>query len=320
MSVFYHPYALHSRGSLNAVSRRKEFHGALILVDEGVGCLHPWPEFGDAPVKEQLELLSADGTSKVIERALHMAQVDGAARKAGVSLFADLQIPASHYSWDQHQSLDSQVERIHREGWQAVKGKGTRDLEQVTEWLEDLSAALSDPSIKLRVDFNSCLEAEDFTELLASLSDATLQRLDFVEDPFHYEPALWCEMQLKYDVRLALDKQLHVASDGYDVAVIKPARRDWRKLVPTLAGDSKLMFTSAMDHAVGQSFAAYEAALAARELGSRLDLCGLCTEHLFAKDEFFARISSHGGNLAIDRAGTGLGFDEVLKTLPWLKL
>lgn len=88
MSYYIHPYTLYSRGALNAVSQRREFHGVLIMVDGGVGCLHPWPEFGDPPIKDQLDLLRDGGTSKVIERALRMAAVDGAARRAGVSLFA----------------------------------------------------------------------------------------------------------------------------------------------------------------------------------------------------------------------------------------
>ncbi|OAI57725.1 hypothetical protein AYO49_06440 [Verrucomicrobiaceae bacterium SCGC AG-212-N21] len=85
--IFFHPYTLYSRGALNAVSVRREFHGALIKVDEGVGCLHPWPEFGGAPIEGQLQLLREGGTSRGIECALRMATVDGEARTLGVSLF-----------------------------------------------------------------------------------------------------------------------------------------------------------------------------------------------------------------------------------------
>ncbi|WP_156345686.1 hypothetical protein [Verrucomicrobium spinosum] len=51
-----------------------------------------------------------------------------------------------------------------------------------------------------------------------------------------------------------------------------------------------------------------------------MDLCGLATDHLFARDSFFERLSAVGGVLAVDRAGTGLGFNEVLDKLAWLKL
>jgi O-succinylbenzoate synthase len=57
-----------------------------------------------------------------------------------------------------------------------------------------------------------------------------------------------------------------------------------------------------------------------QELGERMDLCGLSTEHLFAEDDFFARLKSHGGQLTVDRAGTGLGFDDVIRKIPWQSL
>ncbi len=116
-------------GSLNAVSQRREFHGALVRVDEGIGCLHPWPEFGDAPIIEQLQMLRNGGTSRVIERALCMAAVDGAARRRGMNLFEGLEIPPSHYSWDQNQPPEPQMRRVIREGWQAILNRFKRHVE-----------------------------------------------------------------------------------------------------------------------------------------------------------------------------------------------
>ena len=69
-----------------------------------------------------------------------------------------------------------------------------------------------------------------------------------------------------------------------------------------------------------QAFAAWEAAVAWQGLGERMDLCGLSTEHLFAEDQFFARLKSVGGQLHVDREGTGLGFDDELRKLPWNQL
>lgn len=314
------PYTLHSRGSLNAVSQRREFHGALIRVDGGVGCLHPWPEFGDATIGEQLNLLRAGGTSKVIERGLRMAAVDGEARRRGVSLFADSEIPPCHYSWDQNQPAEAQMQGVLDEGWRAVKTKGWADVERTSLTLEMLGGLMSDSPVKMRVDFNSCLTEVTFGEWIEKSSQGLRERLDFVEDPFPYNAKRWEEMKTRFDVRLALDKQLRGAVEGFDVAVLKPGRREWRELVGELPPQVKVVMTSAMDHAIGQSFAVYEAALAWKELGSQMDLCGLCTEHLFEKDAFFERLSSRGGKLEVDRGGTGLGFDDVLDKLPWLKL
>lgn len=323
------------------MSRRREFHGALIKLDDGIGCLHPWPEFGDAPIDEQLKLLRDGGASQVIERALRMAAVDGAARRRGVSLFAGLEIPLSHYSWDQNQGSDSQAQRLIDEGWQAIKMKGSAKLAETIAVMDTLvertgkepdppsptrsdartsQVQVLDASLKIRVDFNSCLTGEQFSSFLENLPPRVRQRLDFVEDPFPYDAGRWLDFQRRRHVRLALDKQARGATQGFDVAVMKPGRREWRETVAALPLQTRIVMTSAMDHAIGQSFAAYEAAIAWRELGERMELCGLCTEHLFEENPFFERLRSRGGSIEVDRHGTGLGFDEVLEKLPWKAL
>jgi O-succinylbenzoate synthase len=354
--MHFHPYTLYSRGALNAVSVRSEFHGALIRVDEGVGCLHPWPEFGDAPIDEQLQLLRDGGTSRVIECALRMAAADGAARRMGMSLFnlipsdhdrlkpalqpasedagdrwsagfslsenlsGPLPIPPCHWSWDQNQPSPPQMHRVVDEGWQAIKTTGWGNVGEVLRWLDSFASKTAGSDVRLRVDFNSCLQPYQFRNFMEWMTPRVRERLGFVEDPFPYDPVRWAKMQADYGVRLALDKQLRGASEGFDVAVLKPGRRDWRELTADIPAATRVVMTSAMDHAIGQSFAAWEAAVAWQELGERMDLCGLSTEHLFAEDDFFARLKSRGGQLSVDRAGTGLGFDDVLRKLPWAKL
>lgn len=321
VSIYFHNYTLYSRGSLNAVSQRREFHGALIKVNDGIGCLHPWPEFGDAPVNEQFDILRNGGTSKVIESALRMAAVDGEARRRGVSLFAGLEIPPCHYSWDSHQDAETQMRRVIEEGWQAVKTKGCGNIPEVLQYLDIFcSSTLECRATKLRIDFNSCLSESQFIEFLTEMPDPVRSMLDFVEDPFPYDAQRWANAQHQYGVRLALDKQLRGAKEGFDVAVLKPGRREWREMIDGLSSDVRIVMTSAMDHAIGQSFAAYEAAVAWREIGDRMDLCGLATNHLFTRDVFFERLSAYGGKLEVDRSGTGLGFDDVLQKLPWVKL
>jgi O-succinylbenzoate synthase len=311
-------YALKSRGALNAVSVRRTFEGALVEVNGGVGCLHPWPEFGDEGVEDQLHILKNGGTTKVIERALRMAAVDGAARRAGVSLFEGQEVPLSHYSWDGNGDFDEQVERVLREGWRAVKTKGTKDLLGLVTWMERFANAA--PGVQMRVDFNSCLSEADFVTWWGMLGEKVRGMVDFVEDGFGYQAGRWEAVRKACGVRLALDKALRGAVSGFDVAVLKPGRRDWRVMVSELPATVPVVLTSAMDHAIGQSFAAWEAACALRELGSRVDRCGLCTEHLFEQDAFFERMGSRGGVLTVDREGTGLGFDEVLRGLDWVNL
>ena len=317
-SIHVHEYLLRSGVALNARSVRRVFAGALICVDGGYGCVHPWPEFGDAPVEEQLRLLSEGVTTPVTAMALRCAEIDGAARRAGASLFEGLEIPRSHYSWSFATDTETQMERVLTEGWPAIKAKGFANYGETACFLEECAKQFEAQGVRLRVDFNGVLDRLAFEKFIESLPKPVSCSLDFVEDPFPYDAAAWEAVRQVWGVKLALDKGWKDGTQGFDAVVVKPARRDWR-LVAHTHPQHPLVLTSAMDHALGQIFAAYEAAVARSE-GQALDFCGLCTEHLFEKDPFFERVSSHGGHLTADRSGGGLGFGEVLEALPWRRL
>jgi O-succinylbenzoate synthase len=85
-SVYYHLYEMTSRGALNARSTRKIHPGALIRCNEGYGCLHPWPELGDAPLAEQLRCLAAGIPTPLTTQTLRCCAVDAASfRRIGYS-------------------------------------------------------------------------------------------------------------------------------------------------------------------------------------------------------------------------------------------
>ena len=311
-----HPYLLKSGAALNAASHRREFAGALIRYQDGYGCVHPWPEFGDVPVDEQLRLLRAGVATPVTQMALRCAEIDGAARRAGLSLFDGLVVPQSHYSWSFSHEAAPQMQRVLSEGWPAIKAKGMANHRETQQFLA-ACAAYSD-EIRLRVDFNGVLNPSTFESFVESLPTDVFRALDFVEDPFPYDAAAWAAVKERLGVRLALDKGWKDGSDGFDVVVVKPARRDWR-LVANRHPGMKLVMTSAMDHALGQAFAAYESAVAAAS-GRAIDYGGLCTEHLFERDAFFERVHTCGGFYEADRSGGGLGFGDVLESLTWGRL
>jgi len=317
-AIYAYDYLLRSGVSLNAVSQRRVFAGALIRVNEGHGCVHPWPEFGDAPVEEQLRLLAQGITTPVTEMALRCAQIDGAARRAGISLFENLEIPRSHYSWSFAAETEPQMERVLAEGWPAVKAKGFSNHGETMRFLAGCARRFEEQGVRLRVDFNGVLDRLTFAKFVEFMPLHIHRALDFVEDPFPYDADAWEHLRQRWGVRLALDKGWKQGTHGFDTVVVKPARRDWRT-VAQAHPDKPLVMTSAMDHAFGQMFAAYEAATAQAE-GHSLDYCGLCTDHLFEKDAFFERMSTHGGHLQADRGGGGLGFGDVLENLPWRRL
>ena len=169
------------------------------------------------------------------------------------------------------------------------------------------------------MDFNGCLDRQVFAKFVEFMPLRVYRQLDLIEDPVPYDADVWQSFRDRWGVRLALDKGWRSGTHGFDAVVIKPARRDWR-IVAEHHPSAPLILTTAMDHALGQCYAAYEAALAKQEHGDRIELGGLCTHHLFDADPFFDRLDVADGVLQVDRQGTGLGFDDVLHSLPWERL
>ena len=319
--IFFHRYELTAGTALNAATARKTYDGALVMIDGGVGCIHPWPEFGDAPLQLHLSSLLTDQPTALAANAIDCAREDAAARRRGVSLFDGVTIPRSHYSWSNTRCVESQCELLCAQHWQAVKLKGTSDVLTTASLINTITSRIRSAGhhVSIRVDFNSCLALGSVEDFLSQLSDAARDELDFLEDPVPYEASVWCHLQKKHGVRLAVDKAWANATAGFDYIVVKPARRDWR-LVAEKHPRCPLIFTSAMDHPIGQSWAALQAARAYTLLPDRIGLGGLCTQHLFSGDPFCARLQTPGGHFSPDRNGGGLGFGDLLNQLKWEKL
>lgn len=277
-------YTLIPRRALSPLAGWRPREGALLRDGDGFADVHPWPELGDAPLEEQLAKLARGESTPLTRRSLAMARIDGAARAQGVSLFEGLTIPPSHWP-----GADPPP------GFDTVKLKG----------IDRLPAG-----VRLRIDFNRSLSAEAFLMIAEGLP---AERIDFIEDPCEYDPAVWAALREQTGLRLALDRPSESVPPGspplssVDVLVIKPAIED----VP---GDRReIVITSYMDHPVGQFHAAYVAATRPPAT------CGLFTHVLYEADEFIERIRGEGARL-LPPEGTGIGFDDLLQRLPWKRL
>ncbi len=256
--------------------------GALIRVGSGFADIHPWPELGDEPLEEQLARI---GQTPLTRRSLELARLDGAARERAVSLFDGLTIPESHWPGSEPPPEFDTVK--------------LKSIEVIPE------------RVRIRIDFNARLRPEEFLLIAEGLPH---DRIDFVEDPCPYDPAVWSALQQQTGLRLALDRPSEHGGlppfSAADVLVVKPAIED----VPS--DDREIVVTSYMDHPLGQFGAAYIAALHADKVSPR---CGLFTHVLYKRDEFIERIRSDGPRL-LPPEGTGIGFDDLLERLPWKRL
>ena len=312
----YSPYTLYPLGALSARAAAQPRQGVLLRGDNGgYACLQPWPELGDAPLEYELDALR-DGTPlRLGARALKCVELDGAARAKGESLFAGLRVPRSHATLPVS-ATPGQVYNLHQRGFRVGKIKVVPKLAATVERLVNLASMV--PDWKWRVDFNCTLSLEDALQFWEMLPPAMRQRIDFVEDPCYYDVAVWQALQdagmpLGYDMPVQNESIIPQRTTKPMMRLVKPARHMSTTGMP--------VFTSYMDHPLGQCWAAYNAAAYYTDKPeAEVPFCGLLT-HLNYKPNPFSE--QFGFNITPDfpvPAGTGLGFDALLAALPWKSL
>lgn len=314
--VWISPYRLRSRGFLNSLSDRREFAGALIRVGEGYGCLHPWPELGDPPLEKCLDDLRGRRFWPIVRRAMRCAEFDNAARIAEESLFEELEVPRSHATLAKADA--SELAAAVEAGFDAVKMKAGRDPVAEAAFLETMLAA--HPQLRWRLDFNESLNPAAADEFLTNLSPHARMAIDFIEDICPFSETVWESLWKKHRIRLAVDRESGPHRKAAQVIVIKPAVDEPFPLAEAAAMNSQaVVMTSYMDHPLGQAFAAWEAARMGLIFPGLVGTCGLQTHHLFEKDAFTEALGDWKPDITIPE-GTGLGFDDALAALDWLKL
>lgn len=296
-------YVLHSAVALNSRSTRREHEGFLIRVHGGVGCVHPWPVLGDQPIEDQLNILRQGGTTPLLDSAIHCAQEDGNARREHRSLFID-PIPESHWLFLPGDDPLTTATA----GFREVKMKLGGDLAEVTSEAIHWAAA----GFRLRFDANESLSLKTFFEFWEGLRHVR-SSVDFVEDPTPWGLENWRILQ-EAGVPLAVDRCVAERWKSGEIAVLKPATGSW-----TPPDGTRVVVTSSMDHAIGQAWAALGAARLKASGRHRVMSCGLLTHRCFLPDPFFDQIRTEGPRL-VAPSGTGLGFNDLLDSLPWTPL
>ena len=309
-------YRLKSRGLLNSISNRRYFDGALIQIDGGYGCIHPWPELGDPTLEKCLADLAGARHWPIVRRAIRCAEYDRVARNFENSLFEEMEVPKSHATLAKPDAAN--IALAAEAGFTTVKLKAGRDLTTEANFLETMAGEF--PDLKWRVDFNESPTPEQAAEFLLGLAEKTRMMIDFVEDPCPYSGPVWTELRRKTRMNLAVDREAGPSSSAAQVMVIKPAIDE-----PFLLGESaithnqRVILTGYMDHPLGQTFAAWEAARLGLQFPGLVGLCGLQTHHLFEPDAFTETLGPWSPDFKIPE-GTGLGFDDLLEALPWTRL
>jgi len=286
--IEYHRYQLGSQvGVLLKIN---------IDMSEGYCDVHPWPEFGDDPLEKQLDLLKMGVLTPLTQNALEFAHIDAKARREGRSLFEGLSVPDSHFLI---QALDQRsqnvVEQAVCEGFNTFKVKLGRNLSEELSLLQPL---LDTPSAKWRLDFNGSLTPDKLK--LMETFDLRIDAIEFCEDP---SP----QTLTSFPFPTAYD---WIKMTPYDYRVVKPAVDPWK----LIEDDKPIIFTTYLGHPVGQAADAFAAAKSGCQ-----QICGLLSHRVYNKNCFSEELSWKGPKWQCPQ-GTGLGFDQQLRHLEWVKL
>jgi O-succinylbenzoate synthase len=296
--------------------------GALLRVefdDESIGFadLHPWTEFGQVPLEEQLASLRSNQPTLLANLALRHARTDAAARRAGLSLFDGLPEVRSHALFTNWTNAPrTAFELCVAESYSAIKLKIGRDPAREAVALNQLA----DLPLRWRLDANASPGTESF---VAQLAPATRTKIEFLEDPMPYEPSAWTTLASREKIPLALDWQLPNSPapwPGAEFLVIKPASQDAFTLALDAAKSGiKMIVTHSMDHPLGQAVALWTARRLRQRHGELICHGGLQAIGLYQSDAYSEQLQTRGP-LSLNPPGTGFGFDDQLAKEHWTKL
>lgn len=314
--MHYTPYTLFPIGAMSARAAAQPREGVLLRGDNGgYACLQPWTELGDSPLEYELDALRDGNPLRLGQRALKCIEIDGEARSKGVNLFDDLRVPRSHATLTVS-TTPSQVYNLHQRGFRVGKLKVIPKLSSTVERLVNLASMV--PEWKWRVDFNCTLSPEDALKFWDMLPPAMRERIDFIEDPCYYDVEVWQNLQdagipLGYDMPVQNESIIPQRTSKPMMRIVKPARHHSTTGLP--------VFTTYMDHPLGQCWAAYNAAVFYNDTpAEEIPLCGLVSHHVYRANPFSEELGMNVTPEFHAPAGTGLGFDKLLAALPWKTL
>lgn len=303
MKIWVHGYTLKPRSARMAARR-----GALLKIEWAVGQIgysdiHPWPEFGEAPLDVHLEALSSMTFTRLAELSLEFNYIDREFRQMKRNAFLGLIIPRSHRLLsDVLETTPDQIKSYEKEGFTHLKIKMGADLANETKAWKSLA---KETSLLWRLDLSGRVEAAAFTEWWNDIEAPLKKKIDFIEDPIPGG-------KLPFDGPWANDWH---KIERAKIRIIKPAREN----VEEVGHFNRVVFTHGLDHVFGQACAAWTAGRFYSAHPRLTDVCALSSHDIYEEDEFSQDWKAMGPRLK-PTSGLGFGFDEQLESVKWERL
>jgi O-succinylbenzoate synthase len=330
MNIYFSRYTLNPAASPKDRASLVPREGALLKVEwtdghtDGVGYAdcHPWPEYGDLDLDEQLKKLKRGSLTDLTEQSIWLAKRDALLRSQGQNAIKQNPRPKSHYLLPHVESCtDSDLQDIRRLGFEILKCKVGRNPEAEAEALIRLTKQYK---FTYRLDFNALGDYSYFDRFIHRLDLHTRKRIEYVEDPCPYDPQAWKEANDVVKVALDLEYKKVKWTEGekppFQIIILKPAVQDVEEAVRhCLDHNLSLVVTSYMDHPVGQVHAAYIAGELKKTYPSMVLDTGILSHSAYQFSDFTSYLKTQGPYLhQVD--GTGIGFDSLLERQTWVPL
>ena len=206
--------------------------------EAGYADCFPWQSFGDPSVQQLTEWIQPEKTSPLLRKSLFFAELDGKARAQKKKLLEPVQIKNHYLVHDLLQLNQKDVEEAVGKGFSTFKLKVGRHPREEKKAIEE---CFSSSKVQIRLDFNGL-----FHSACEELLDIN-HEIEFIEDPVE-DAEEWKSFKEKWKIPVALDQV--IKNKQFDVQVIKPAKQSESDYLT-----KDVVFTSYMDHPVGQAFA-----------------------------------------------------------------
>lgn len=327
MKFWISPYQLFPKGSFTQTQKGKFRKGTLLRVkfDDGLvgyADLCPFQQYGDQPYEIEIQNIARRQFSRLTERSLYFARLDAEARERKEPLYSEFRIK-NHFLISDLLNFDMQrVPLLQGQRFTEFKVKLGREIRLETEMLRELIERMAGDS-RLRLDFNASMSRDRFFDWMQKNSPWLKAHLDFIEDPFAYDPREWQRISQDFGVSLALDlagDPMAAKAEGADVVVLKPAVQNVEKILKGLSSaDKRFVCTHYMDFPLGQMSAYVETQRLIAAGEKRIGVCGLQHHDIYEGFTFQDAIRNDGPFI-VPPEGHGIGFDQLLDKQDWQEL
>ncbi len=330
-------YTLKPKSFLNAKSKSLDLkEGFLLKIDFnnfGIGysdCFS-WEILGDISIIKQIENLKNGIYNTHLEKSIYFAYIDAQFRSKNSNVFENLNLLRNHYTCTNYTELNFKfIEFLSYNCFLKIKLKCGLSINDEIILIKNIAPILKKLKMSLRLDFNSNMDSHEFCLFLSSIKE-NLDIIDFIEDPIVYHKNDWVNLKnlfpkLSFAVDRVHEDFYYVDGENYreksyDYLVLKPAIQNINKIFknPRIKRNS-FVFTSYMDHPLGQLSALFEATLFYSEALQTQHECGFLTHSLYEKNSYSELLTVSDTKLIPSLEGKGFGFDALLEKEHWRKL